>query len=166
MAAALLVFLALLFLYEQFRIALAIMVAPMLAVGGVFTGLWLAGQTLNITALMGMIMIVGIVTEVAVFYFSELMVLRNSTGAVPAPLSIPMLIDAGSNRIRPIAMTTLAAILALLPLGLGLGQGSAMQQPLAVAIISGLVIQMPLVLIVMPVVYRLLLGRKALASPM
>lgn len=165
-AAALLVFLALLFLYEQFRIALAIMVAPMLAVGGVFTGLWLAGQTLNITALMGMIMIVGIVTEVAVFYFSELMVLRNSTGAVPAPLSIPMLIDAGSNRIRPIAMTTLAAILALLPLGLGLGQGSAMQQPLAVAIISGLVIQMPLVLIVMPVVYRLLLGRKALASPM
>jgi CzcA family heavy metal efflux pump len=163
-AAAMLVFLALLFLYEQFRIALAIMVAPLLAVGGVFTGLWLAGQTLNITALMGMIMIVGIVTEVAVFYFSELTVLRqNSTGS-GATLTLSMLIDAGSNRIRPIAMTTLAAILALLPLGLGIGQGSAMQQPLAVAIISGLMIQMPLVLIVMPVMYRLLLGRQAFAG--
>lgn len=159
-AAALLVFLALLFLYEQFRIALAIMVAPLLAVGGVFTGLWLAGQTLNITALMGMIMIVGIVTEVAVFYFSELATLKHNSPV----LTVPMLIEAGSNRIRPIAMTTLAAILALLPLGLGIGQGSAMQQPLAVAIISGLLIQMPLVLIVMPVVYRLLLGRLAFTS--
>ncbi len=162
-AAALLVFLALLFLYEQFRIALAIIIAPLLAVGGVFTGLWLAGQTLNITALMGMIMIVGIVTEVAVFYFSELADLRQNSAALGAPLSLSMLIDAGINRIRPIAMTTLAAILALLPLGLGIGQGSAMQQPLAVAIISGLMIQMPLVLIVMPVIYRLLLGRQAFA---
>ncbi|HQS03035.1 MAG: transporter [Halothiobacillus sp. 24-54-40] len=162
-AAALLVFLALLFLYEQFRMALAIMVAPLLAVGGVFTGLWLAGQTLNITALMGMIMIVGIVTEVAVFYFSELAVLRQNHRGAAHPLSLSMLIDAGSNRMRPILMTTLAAILALLPLGLGIGQGSAMQQPLAIAIISGLVIQMPLVLIVMPVMYRLLLGRQAFA---
>ncbi|OYY51398.1 MAG: hypothetical protein B7Y53_09210 [Halothiobacillus sp. 28-55-5] len=114
-AAALLVFLALLFLYEQFRMALAIMVAPLLAVGGVFTGLWLAGQTLNITALMGMIMIVGIVTEVAVFYFSELAVLRQNHRGAAHPLSLSMLIDAGSNRMRPILMTTLAAILALLP---------------------------------------------------
>lgn len=153
-AAALLVFLALLFLYEQFTVALSIMVAPLLAVGGVFTGLWIAGQTLNITALMGMIMIIGIVTEVAVFYFSELTILRPAG----EPLTQQLLIDAGINRIRPIAMTTIAAILALLPLGLGIGQGSAMQQPLAVAIISGLAIQMPLVLVIMPVVYRVLLG--------
>lgn len=51
---------------------------------------------------------------------------------------------------RPIAMTTLAAILALLPLAFGLGEGSAMQQPLAIAIISGLIVQMPLVLLIMP----------------
>ena len=65
---------------------------------------------------------------------------------------------------RPIAMTTLAAILALLPLALGLGQGSAMQQPLAIAIISGLVVQMPLVLIVMPLLVELL-GRVTPRGP-
>ena len=57
---------------------------------------------------------------------------------------------------RPIAMTTIAAILALLPVALGFGQGSAMLQPLAIAIISGLAAQMPLVLLVMPALYGLL----------
>jgi multidrug efflux pump subunit AcrB len=61
------------------------------------------------------------------------------------------LILAGKNRMRPIAMTTLATILALMPLALGIGEGSAMLQPLAIAIISGLTIQLPLVLIVQPV---------------
>jgi multidrug efflux pump subunit AcrB len=56
---------------------------------------------------------------------------------------------------RPIAMTTLAAILTLLPLAFALGQGSQMQQPLAVAIISGLLVQLPLVLCVMPVLFNL-----------
>lgn len=66
-------------------------------------------------------------------------------------------------RIRPIAMTTIAAILTLLPLAFALGQGSQMQQPLAIAIISGLVVQLPLVLIVMPALFHLLQPR-ALAS--
>lgn len=57
---------------------------------------------------------------------------------------------------RPIAMTTVAAILTLLPLAFAIGQGSAMQQPLAIAIISGLIVQLPLVLLVMPVIYNAL----------
>jgi multidrug efflux pump subunit AcrB len=69
------------------------------------------------------------------------------------------LILAGKNRMRPIAMSTLAAILALLPLALGIGQGAAMEQPLATAIISGLFIQLPLVLIVLPVLMATL-GRR------
>jgi hypothetical protein len=60
------------------------------------------------------------------------------------------LVAAGRNRLRPIAMTTIAAALALLPLALALGQGAEMQQPLAIAIISGLAVQMPLVLLIMP----------------
>ena len=60
------------------------------------------------------------------------------------------LVTAGKNRMRPIAMTTLAAILALLPLALGLGQGAQMQQPLAIAIITGLLFQLPLTLVVLP----------------
>ncbi|NOZ38326.1 MAG: efflux RND transporter permease subunit [Gammaproteobacteria bacterium] len=146
-----LVFLLLLFLYEEFAAALAIMSAPLLAMTAVFSGLWLTGIELNITAMMGMTMIIGIVTEVSIFYFSEYhSLLRQNLAADEA------LIQAGIKRMRPITMTTLATILALLPLALAWGQGSAMQQPLAVAIISGLLVQIPLVLIVMPLLYRLL----------
>jgi multidrug efflux pump subunit AcrB len=148
LAAVALVFVLLLFLYERFRIALAILGMPLLAVCAVFIGLWATDTELNISAMMGMTMVVGIVTEVAIFYFSEFQDLR---GAYPVAEALVL---AGINRRRPIAMTTLAAILALLPLALALGQGAAMQQPLAIAIISGLVVQLPLVLLVMPVAYH------------
>jgi CzcA family heavy metal efflux pump len=144
-AAFLLVFVLLLFLYERFDFALSIVAMPLLAMPAVFIGLWLTGIELNISAMMGMTMVVGIVTEVAIFYFSEFEELI-AHGVEPEQARS----EAAANRFRPIAMTTLAAILALLPLALGLGQGSAMQQPLAVAIISGLIVQMPLVLLVMP----------------
>ena len=94
--------------------------------------------------------VVGIVTEIAVFYFSEYELLTKEGMAHDRAV-----VQAGINRFRPIAMTTIAAILALLPLALGLGQGSAMQQPLAIAIISGLIVQMPLVLLVMPLAFWL-----------
>jgi multidrug efflux pump subunit AcrB len=97
-----------------------------------------------------MTMIIGIVTEVAIFYFSEYHELV-AAGRNPREA----LVAAGRNRMRPIAMTTIAAILTLLPLAFALGQGSAMQQPLAVAIISGLIVQLPLVLLVMPSLFAL-----------
>ncbi|MDE3117316.1 MAG: efflux RND transporter permease subunit, partial [Pseudomonadota bacterium] len=157
-AAFFLVFALLLYLYERFDFALAIIAMPLLAMPAVFIGLWLTGIELNISAMMGMTMVVGIVTEVAIFYFSEYEMLLAAGGGAES------LYEAGVNRFRPIAMTTLAAILALVPLALGLGQGSAMQQPLAVAIISGLIVQMPLVLIVMPVLAERL-GRTRLRLP-
>ena len=159
LAAAALVFLLLLFLYESFRVALAMLITSLLALSAVFVGLWLTGTEMNITSMMGMTMIVGIVTEVAIFYYSEY---AEMTGEADQPTR---LIDAGHNRMRPIAMTTLAAIFALLPLGLGIGQGAAMQQPLAIAIISGLVVQLPLVLIVLPVLLLLFGIHERLVQP-
>jgi len=155
-AAVALVFGLLLFLYERFRIALAVLAMPLLATGAVFVGLWITGIELNISAMMGMTMIIGIVTEVAIFYVSELQGLTLDDG-MPFDRA---LIEAGRNRLRPIAMTTIAAILALLPLAFALGQGSAMQQPLAIAIISGLIVQLPLVLLVLPVLLRLLMRKR------
>ncbi len=140
-AAIVLVFLLLLFLYESFRVAFAMLLIPFFAIAGVFLGLWLTGTEFNITSRMSMTMIVGIVTELAIFFYSEFRDL---------PPSSDRFILAGINRMRPIAMTTFAAILALLPLALGLGQGSAMQQPLAIAIIAGLIFALPLVLIALP----------------
>ncbi|MDN4592037.1 hypothetical protein DBA29_26500 [Xenophilus aerolatus] len=147
-AAAALVFLLLLFLYESFPVPLSILCTSLLSVSAVFIGLWLTNLELNISAMMGMTMIIGIVTEVAVFYFSE-----QQNRLERHPNLIRSLIGAGQFRARPIAMTTLAAILTLLPLALAIGAGSEMQQPLAVAIISGLVVQLPLVLFFMPTLY-------------
>ncbi|MEM5387771.1 efflux RND transporter permease subunit [Paraburkholderia phymatum] len=159
-AAVALVFGLLLFLYERFRVALAVMAMPLLAAGAVFIGLWMTGIELNISAMMGMTMIIGIVTEVAIFYVSELQGLVLDEG-LPFERA---LVEAGRNRLRPIAMTTIAAILALLPLAFALGQGSAMQQPLAIAIISGLIVQLPLVLLLLPVLLQLLMKKRVPGS--
>jgi multidrug efflux pump subunit AcrB len=67
--------------------------------------------------------------------------------------------EASRNRLRPITMTTLTAILALTPLAFAIGQGSAIQQPLAIAIIAGLFLQFPLVLLAMPVLVDLTLPK-------
>lgn len=157
LAAIALVFALLLFLYESFRVALAIMAAPLLSLAAVFIGLWVTGIELNISAMMGMTMIVGIVTELAIFYFTE---------AQDAERRMPMLDAlryAGHHRMRPILMSTIAAILTLLPLALAIGQGSQMQQPLAVAIIAGMLAAVPLVLLVMPVIYAAL--RRSVKAP-
>ncbi|HEY5410674.1 MAG TPA: efflux RND transporter permease subunit, partial [Caulobacteraceae bacterium] len=152
-AAVAAVFVLLLFIYESFRVAFAILMAPLAAATAVAIGLWITGVELNIMALMGMTMIIGIATEVAIFYFTEYEA-RIAEGVPPEQA----LIDAGVNRLRPIAMTTLAAILALTPLALALGKGSEMERPLAIAIIAGLIAQGPLVLLAMPAFYRLIGG--------
>ena len=119
----------------------------------VFAGLWLTGIELNITAIMGMTMIIGIGTEMAIFLVSEYMDLSREMPPRQA------LLEAARNRFRPIAMTTLAAILTLMPLALAIGAGSGMQQPLAIAIISGLMLEFPLVLLAIPVLIGLTLPR-------
>jgi CzcA family heavy metal efflux pump len=144
-AAVFLVTALLLYLYERWAIVLAILGTVALSVAAVFIGLWVTHTELDISAMMGLTMIVGMVAEIAVFYFSELTVLEGRDAAA--------LVTAGRRRLRPILMTALIAILALMPLALGIGTGSAMQTPLAIAIISGLIGALPLVLIVMPVFY-------------
>jgi CzcA family heavy metal efflux pump len=143
----------LLVLYEQFWLAVIIIGTSLLSTTGVFIILWLTGVELNITALMGMTMIIGIATEMAIFYVSEYTELRQTLPPRRA------LRQASRNRLRPITMTTLAAILTLLPLAFAIGQGSAIQQPLALAIIAGLLIQFPMVLLAMPVLIGLTVGK-------
>jgi multidrug efflux pump subunit AcrB len=146
-------FVLLLFLYERFWLPIIIIGCSLLSTTAVFTALWLTGVELNITALMGMTMIIGIGTEMAIFYVSEYSELAHTMEPRRA------LREASRNRLRPITMTTLAAILTLLPLAFALGQGSAIQQPLAIAIIAGLLLQFPLVLLAMPVLIGFTLRR-------
>jgi multidrug efflux pump subunit AcrB len=145
-AAALIAELILLaFLYERFWLPLIIIGTSLLSTTAVFMILWATGIELNITALMGMTMIVGISTEMAIFYVSEYTELAHHMPAHEA------LREASKNRLRPITMTTLAAIFTLLPLALAIGPGAGIQQPLALSIIAGLLLQFPTVLLAMPV---------------
>jgi CzcA family heavy metal efflux pump len=159
-AAVAAVFVLLLVIYESFRMAFTILVMPLTAASAVAIGLWVTGVELNIMALMGTTMILGIATEVAIFYFTEYEALVGE-GMAPDRA----LVEAGINRLRPIAMTTLAAILALAPLALALGGKPSMERPLAIAIIAGLIAQGPLVLLAMPALYKLLGGAKAGGAP-
>ena len=149
-AAAALLFFLLLYLFEQFRPAIAVMITTLMSLNAVFVGLWWTHTELNISSMMGMTMILGNVTEVAIFIVWEYMAAPHDLDNVGA------LIAAGTGRMRAILMSTLAAILALLPLAVGSSQGAAMQKPLAITIISGLIFQLPLVFILMPVLFRLL----------
>jgi multidrug efflux pump subunit AcrB len=142
-------FVLLLFLYERLWLPIIIIACSLLSTTAVFTALWVTGVDLNITALMGMTMIIGIGTEMAIFYVSEYTELNQKMEPRQA------LREASRNRLRPISMTTLAAILTLMPLALAIGRGSAIQQPLAISIIAGLLLQFPLVLLVMPVLISL-----------
>lgn len=149
-AAVALVFTLLLFMYEGFAAPGAILVADLLAVTGVFSGLWWTGTELNISSMMGLTMIIGMSSEAGIFFMTQW---KESSKHL---VFEEALVEAGMLRFRPILMTALAAILALLPLALAIGQGAAMLQPLAVGIIAGLVLTIPLVLLVLPVVFALL----------
>jgi multidrug efflux pump subunit AcrB len=151
----------LLFLYERFSIPIIIIISSLISTGAVFTGLWISGIEFNITAMMGMVMIIGISTEMAIFLFSEFQMLEQT---MPPRQAI---FEAALNRLRPIVMSTLAMILALLPLGAAVsGAGDQMLQPLAIAIIAGITVQLPLVLLAMPVLVGLMVHKRERAPMM
>jgi multidrug efflux pump subunit AcrB len=142
----------LLYLYENWAVVGAILATIVASVCGVFVGLWASGTELDVSAVMGLTMVVGIVAEIAIFFFAEVPLQRDADQA--------QVLLAGSRRLRPILMTSLIAILALLPLALS--AGGSLQTPLAIAIIAGLLAAVPLVLLFMPVVYwRLAASAKA-----
>ncbi|MBI3872627.1 MAG: efflux RND transporter permease subunit [candidate division Zixibacteria bacterium] len=152
-AAAALVFLVLLVLFEEFAAPIAILSVSMLSLIGVVFALWITGITFNVSSFVGLIMIIGIVAENAVFVLYE-----AKRGRAPGQNLNALLVVACQRRARPIIMTALAAILALLPLALGLGAGAQMQQPLAVAVIGGFCVSALLLFFVLPFLYRVLKG--------
>ncbi len=155
-AALLLSALLLTFLFERWAFTVAVIATVLLATSAVFVGLWLTGIELDISALMGLTMVVGMLTELAIFFLAEL-----TPGAT---IDASNLLEAGRARLRPILMSALIAILTLSPLALGLGRGSGLQRPLATAIIFGLTIGAPLILTFLPVLLLALHRRDQRAS--
>ena len=149
--AIVLVFLTLLIEFRSFAHPIAIVTGAVLALGGVLLGLFITRTTLNVVSLMGMIMIVGIVAKNGI-----LMLDAVEDHLVAGDTLRQALLRSGRRRFRPVLMTSLAAMLGMLPLALALGAGAELLQPLAIAVIGGLTVALLLSLIVTPTVYSLL----------
>ena len=151
-AALLLSALLLTFLFERWAFTVAVIATVLLSACAVLGGLWLTGIELDISALMGLTMVIGMLTELAVFYLAEI--------DASAPITASTLLAAGEARLRPIVMSALIAILTLMPLALGLGRGSGLQKPLATAIIFGLGVGAALIVVLLPATLLFLTGTK------
>lgn len=147
--ASLLVFGVILFLFREFKAALIILLVSVLGISGSYLALWLTGTPLNVGSYTGLIMIVGIIGENSIFTFLQFRETLHNRSADEA------IIYSISTRLRPKLMTALGAIIALLPLALGIGAGAQLHQPLAIAVIGGFIITLPLLLIVLPSLLRL-----------
>jgi len=130
---------------------LVIMFSVPLGVSGVFIALWLTGTTLNVNSFMGIIMMVGIVVSNGVLLVDFARVLRERG----RPL-VEATVQAGKTRLRPILMTTIATVAGLLPMALGIGEGSETNMPLARAVIGGLTVSTFFTLFLIPALYTLL----------
>jgi len=148
-AASLLVFSVILFLFQKIKVALLILLIAVLGISGSYLALWLTNTPLNVGSYTGLIMIVGIIGENSIFTFLQF---KESLHEKSVDESI---IYAISTRLRPKLMTALGAIIALMPLALGIGTGAQLHQPLAIAVIGGFIIALPLLLIVLPSMLRL-----------
>jgi multidrug efflux pump subunit AcrB len=142
------VFLVLLFEFRNFSAPIAILVSAVLSTAGVFVGLLLTGITFNLSSFMGLIMVIGIVAKNGILLLDADEKFR-AAGFSPEE----SILQAGRRRLRPIAMTAIAAVAGMLPLALAIGAGSQMLQPLAIAVIGGLLLAMILSLFVTPTIY-------------
>lgn len=149
-AASLLVFGVILFLFKEFKVALLILLISVLGISGSYIALFITGTALNVGSYTGLIMIVGIIGENAIFTFLQFKesLLKNSVD--------DSIIYSISTRLRPKLMTALGAIIALSPLALGIGTGAQLHQPLAISVIGGFIVALPLLLIVLPSMLRIL----------
>lgn len=152
--AVLLVFAVLMFLFREWRISLAVLFISVMGIAGCLLALWLTGVPLNVSSYTGIIMVVGIIAENAIFTVWQYKMNRQAGGEVHEAVDCAIAL-----RIRPKLMTAIGAVLALMPLALGIGLGAQMQQPLAVAVIGGFAVGLPLLLLVLPSLMLFIFGK-------
>jgi multidrug efflux pump subunit AcrB len=154
--AVIFVFLVLLFEFKSFSAPVAILASAALSTSGVLLALFITGRTFNLSSFMGLIMVIGIVAKNGIL-------ILDAEGKFRAAGfdAREAIVQAGRRRLRPIVMTALAAALGFLPLALAVGAGSQMLQPLAIAVIGGILIAIVLSLMVTPVLYYYLSRKSA-----
>jgi multidrug efflux pump subunit AcrB len=151
LAASAIVFLLLGFQFRSLTLPLLIYLSQPISLASALTALWITGTPLNVSSFMGAILLIGLDVKNGIILIEYVGQLRE--GGMPLDEA---LIVAGRTRFRPILMTSLTTILGLAPLALGLGPGAQMQQPLAIAVIGGLIVNMLLTRLLIPVGYLVL----------
>jgi CzcA family heavy metal efflux pump len=146
--AIVLVFIVLLFEFRTFAAPLAILASALLSTSGVFIALLITHTTFNVSSFMGLVMVVGIVAKNGILLLDADEKIRLTGASAETAM-----LQASRRRLRPIAMTALATMAGMLPLAFALGAGSQMLQPLAIAVIGGILISMVLSLIITPAVH-------------
>jgi multidrug efflux pump subunit AcrB len=154
--AVVLIFLVLLFEFRSFTPPVAILSSAMLSTSGVFFALLITSTTFNVASFMGLIMVIGIVAKNGILLLDANEKFRSIGFSAEEAI-----VQAGRRRLRPIVMTAMAAVAGMLPLALALGAGSQMLQPLAIAVIGGILISMLLSLIVTPAIQYFLTAEGA-----
>jgi CzcA family heavy metal efflux pump len=149
--AVILVFTVLLFEFGSFAAPAAILSSALLSTSGVFLALLVTGTTFNLSSFMGLIMVVGIVAKNGILLLDADQRFR-ALGSSPREA----MVHAGERRLRPIMMTALATVAGMIPLALAVGAGSQMLQPLAIAVIGGVLASMVLSLLITPAVHYFL----------
>jgi cobalt-zinc-cadmium resistance protein CzcA len=155
--ACLLVFAVALFLFRDLKAAGLILLIAVLGPAGGSLALFLTNTPLNVGSYTGLIMVVGIIGENAIFTFQQFFEILQEGRPVEQAVGYAI-----AARLRPKLMTALAAIAALLPLALGIGAGAQLHQPLAIAVIGGLLLALPLLLVVLPSLLRLAYQKKSM----
>src|SRR6185437_6220317 len=141
-------FLVLLFEFRNFAAPISILASALFATSGAFLALFITGITLNLSSFMGIIMVIGIVAKNGILLLDADGKFRAAGFSAEGAI-----LQAGRRRLRPILMTALAATVGFVPLALAIGSGSQMLQPLAVAVIGGIIIAMFLSLLITPAIY-------------
>lgn len=155
---SLLVFGVILFLFRDFFVAFLILLLAVLGIAGSYIALFITNTPLNVGSYTGLIMIVGIIGENAIFTFLQFRDSLNQSGNVDESIVYSI-----STRLRPKLMTALGAIVALMPLALGIGTGAELHQPLAIAVIGGFITALPLLLIVLPSMLRIIFNKRKIS---
>lgn len=158
--ASLLVLAVLVFMFKEWMISLLVLFISAMGISGCILALYLTNIPLNVSSYTGIIMIVGIIAENAIFTVSQFKTNLKATGDVNHSIN-----HAITLRIRPNLMTALGAILALMPLALGIGLGAQMQQPLAVAVIGGFIVGLLMLLLVLPSLMRIVYRKEKNGNP-
>ena len=153
---AALVFLLLGFQFHSLTLPVLIFLAQPVSLASALFALWITNTPLNVSSFMGAILLIGLDVKNGIILIEYIGQLR----AEGMPLH-EALLKAGRTRFRPILMTSLCTILGLVPLAIGFGPGAQMQQPLAIAVIGGLITNMLLTRLLIPVGYLVLKGREA-----